>query len=117
MILTEKEKDDLLQATKTEAGNEKVIEDSFWKKLGFGSLTEKEKVENYTAVLGNTEIEDIKEQKKAYRKLGDIDFTDLLDKAYKRKPVSVQRFSTTGFDPLSPKDVFMTFCPLEPDLL
>jgi len=104
----EKEKDDLLQATKTEAGNEKVIEDSFWKKLGFGSLTEKEKVENYTAVLGNTEIEDIKEQKKAYRKLGDIDFTDLLDKAYKRKPVSVQRFSTTGFDPLSPKDVFMS---------
>jgi|14BtaG_2_1085337.scaffolds.fasta_scaffold01734_3 hypothetical protein len=104
----EKEKDDLLQATKTEVGNEKVIEDSFWKKLGFGSLTEKEKVENYTAVLGNTEIEDIKEQNKAYRKLGDIDFTDLLDKAYNRKPVSVQRFSTTGFDPLSPKDVFMS---------
>ena len=104
----EKEKNDLLQATKTEAGNEKVIEDSFWKKLGFGSLTEKEKVENYIAVLANTEIEDIKEQNKAYIKLGDIDFTDLLDKAYNRKPVSVQRFSTTGFDPLSPKDVFMS---------
>ena len=104
----EKEKNDLLQTTKTEAGNEKVIEDSFWKKLGFNALTEKEKAENYIAVLGNTEIEDVKEQNKAYKKLGDLDFTDLLDKAYKRKPVSVQRFSTTGFDPLSPKDVFMS---------
>jgi acyl-CoA thioesterase len=30
-----------------------------------------------------------------------------LDKAYKRKPVSVQRFSTTGFDPLSPVEIYM----------
>ena len=104
----EKEKNDLLQATKTEAGNEKVIEDSFWKKLGFNALTEKEKAENYIAVLGNTEIEDVKEQNKAYKKLGDLDFTDLLDKAYKRKPVSVQRFSTTGFDPLADVEIYMT---------
>ncbi len=104
----EKERNDLLQATKTEAGNEKVIEDSFWRKLGFNALTEKEKAENYIAVLGNTEIEDVKEQNKAYKKLGDLDFTDLLDKAYKRKPVSVQRFSTTGFDPLSDTEIYMT---------
>jgi hypothetical protein len=104
----EKEKNDLLQTTKTEAGNEEVIEDSFWEKLRFGHKTEKEKVENYIAVLGNTEIDDIKEQEKAYKKLSNIDFTDLLDKAYKRKPVSVQRVSTTGFDPLYPKDVFMS---------
>ena len=46
-----------------------------------------EKAENYIAVLGNTEIEDVKEQNKAYKKLASIDFTDLLNKAYKRKPV------------------------------
>ena len=103
-----KEQNDLLQTTKSEAGNEKLIEDSFWAKIGLAGLTDKEKVENYIAVLGNTEIEDVKEQNKAYRKLGDLDFTDLLDKAYKRKPVSVQRFSTTGFDPLSPVEIYMT---------
>ena len=103
-----KEQNDLLQTTKSEVGNEKLIEDSFWAKIGLAGLTDKEKVENYIAVLGNTEIEDVKEQNKAYRKLGDLDFTDLLDKAYKRKPVSVQRFSTTGFDPLSPVEIYMT---------
>lgn len=84
----EKERNVLLQTTKTEAGNEKVIEDSVWKRIGLTEgYTAVEKAENYIAVLGNTEIEDVKEQNKAYKKLASIDFTDLLNKAYKRKPV------------------------------
>ncbi len=88
---TDAEKTKILNTATQSAEDEKVIEDTIWDQLKFwkDDLTTTVKVKNYTSVLSNKEIKELKERKKALRLLKDVDFDGFMSKAFGRMPMEM----------------------------
>lgn len=94
------EKTNFLNKAVAEAGVEKVVEDDVWESLKFWKpeLTTTAKVKNYTAVLRNKNIQDIKERQKALNLLRGFDFDDFMSKAFGRAPIKQIRKQTNEWE-------------------
>jgi hypothetical protein len=88
---TDDEKTKILNTATQSVEDEKVIEDTVWDQLKFwkDDLTTTVKVKNYTSVLSNKEIKELKERKKALRLLKDVDFDGFMSKAFGRVPMEM----------------------------
>jgi hypothetical protein len=94
------EKTNFLNKAVAEAGVEKVVEDDVWESLKIWKpeLTTTAKVKNYTAVLRNKDIQDIKERQKALNLLRVFDFDDFMSKAFGRTPIKQIRKQTNEWE-------------------